>query len=72
MLGPVVSGPNAQMDRAASKSQSYLVWKNSPRRFLDNEKNKNKQVEKNTTDSLQFETSVNRTYFSIPLAKFPL
>ena len=34
MLGPVASGPNAQMDRAASKSQSYLVWKNSPSRFL--------------------------------------
>ena len=36
MLGPVLSGPKAQMDRAASKSQSYLVWKNSPIRFLGN------------------------------------
>jgi len=34
MLGPVVSGPNAQIDRAASRSQSYLVWKNSPSLFL--------------------------------------
>ena len=25
MLGPVFSGPKAQMERAASKSQSYLV-----------------------------------------------
>ena len=25
MLGPVLSGPKAQMDRAASKSQSYLL-----------------------------------------------
>lgn len=24
ILGPVVSGPNAQIERAASKSQSYL------------------------------------------------
>ena len=29
MLGPVEFGPKAQMDRAASKSQSYFVWKNS-------------------------------------------
>ncbi len=34
MLGPVVSGPKAQMERAASKSQSYFVWKNSPNFFL--------------------------------------
>lgn len=34
MLGPVVSGPKAQMDLAASRSQSYLVWKNSPSFFL--------------------------------------
>ena len=34
MLGPVLSGPKAQMERAARRSQSYLVWKNSPRRFL--------------------------------------
>lgn len=34
MFGPVVSGPKAQMDLAASKSQSYLVWKNSPSFFL--------------------------------------
>ena len=34
ILGPVVSGPNAQMDLAARRSQSYLVWKNSPNRFL--------------------------------------
>ena len=30
MLGPVASGPKAQMDRAARISHSYLVWKNSP------------------------------------------
>jgi len=35
MFGPVESGPNAQIDRAASKSQSYFVWKNSPKRFLE-------------------------------------
>ena len=34
MLGPELSGPNAQIERAASKSQSYLVWKNSPSFFL--------------------------------------
>lgn len=34
MLGPVASGPKAQMERAASRSQSYLVWKNSPSFFL--------------------------------------
>lgn len=34
MFGPVVSGPNAQIDRAASRSQSYFVWKNSPSFFL--------------------------------------
>lgn len=34
MFGPVVSGPKAQMDLAASRSQSYLVWKNSPSFFL--------------------------------------
>lgn len=34
MFGPVVSGPNAQMLRAASKSQSYLLWKNSLSCFL--------------------------------------
>jgi len=34
ILGPVESGPKAQMDRAASKSQSYLVWKNSLSFFL--------------------------------------
>lgn len=34
MFGPVVSGPKAQMDRAASRSQSYFVWKNSPSFFL--------------------------------------
>ncbi len=34
MLGPVESGPKAQMDRAASKSQSYLLWKNSLNFFL--------------------------------------
>lgn len=34
MFGPVASGPKAQMERAASKSQSYLVWKNSPSFFL--------------------------------------
>jgi hypothetical protein len=36
MFGPVFSGPKAQIDRAASKSQSYLVWKNSPSFFLEN------------------------------------
>lgn len=36
MFGPVVSGPKAQMDLAASRSQSYLVWKNSPSFFLSN------------------------------------
>lgn len=35
MLGPVVSGPKAQIDLAASRSQSYLVWKNSPSFFLE-------------------------------------
>lgn len=34
ILGPVVSGPKAQMERAAKRSQSYFVWKNSPSRFL--------------------------------------
>lgn len=34
ILGPVVSGPKAQMERAANKSQSYFDWKNSPIRFL--------------------------------------
>lgn len=34
MFGPVVSGPKAQMDLAASRSQSYFVWKNSPSFFL--------------------------------------
>ena len=37
MLGPVASGPKAQMERAASRSQSYLVWKNSPSFFLGEE-----------------------------------
>lgn len=37
MLGPVVSGPKAQIDLAASRSQSYLVWKNSPSFFLEPE-----------------------------------
>lgn len=35
MFGPVESGPKAQIERAASKSQSYFVWKNSPKRFLE-------------------------------------
>lgn len=35
MLGPVASGPKAQMERAASRSQSYFVWKNSPSFFLE-------------------------------------
>lgn len=34
ILGPVESGPNAQIERAASRSQSYLDWKNSPNFFL--------------------------------------
>ena len=34
IFGPVASGPKAQMDLAASKSQSYFVWKNSPSLFL--------------------------------------
>lgn len=34
MLGPVVSGPKAQIDLAANRSQSYFVWKNSPSFFL--------------------------------------
>ena len=34
MLGPEESGPNAQIDRAARRSQSYFVWKNSPIFFL--------------------------------------
>lgn len=34
MLGPSISGPNAQIDRAARRSQSYLAWKNSPKVFL--------------------------------------
>lgn len=40
MFGPVASGPKAQMERAASKSQSYLVWKNSPSFFLMEEQKK--------------------------------
>lgn len=36
ILGPVLSGPNAQIERAASKSQSYFDWKNSPNFFLPN------------------------------------
>ena len=35
MFGPVFSGPKAQIERAASRSQSYLVWKNSPIFFLE-------------------------------------
>lgn len=35
MLGPVASGPKAQIERAASRSQSYFVWKNSPSFFLE-------------------------------------
>jgi len=31
---PELSGPKAQIDLAANKSQSYLVWKNSPNLFL--------------------------------------
>lgn len=31
---PVASGPKAHIDRAANKSQSYFVWKNSPTLFL--------------------------------------
>lgn len=34
ILGPVESGPKAHMLRAANKSQSYFVWKNSPSLFL--------------------------------------
>ncbi len=38
MLGPVASGiasgPNAQMEWAANRSQSYLLWKKSPIVFL--------------------------------------
>ena len=30
MFGPLSSGPNAQIDRAARRSQSYFDWKNSP------------------------------------------
>ena len=30
----MASGPKAQIDRAANKSQSYFVWKNSPNRLL--------------------------------------
>ena len=30
MLGPCLSGPNAQIDLPAKTSQSYFVWKNSP------------------------------------------
>lgn len=35
IFGPFVSGPKAQIERAASKSQSYLVWKKSPSCFLN-------------------------------------
>lgn len=35
IFGPVASGPKAQMERAASRSQSYFVWKNSPSFFLE-------------------------------------
>lgn len=35
MFGPERSGPNAQMLRAANKSHSYLVWKNSLNCFLN-------------------------------------
>lgn len=34
IFGPFISGPKAHIDLAASKSQSYLVWKNSPIRLL--------------------------------------
>lgn len=34
MFGPFVSGPNAQIERAANRSHSYLVWKKSPNCFL--------------------------------------
>ena len=34
MLGPVVVGPNAQMEREASTSQSYFARKNSPIFFV--------------------------------------
>ena len=44
IFGPFDSGPNAQMLRAASRSQSYLVWKNSPRRFLEEKQNCISQV----------------------------
>ena len=40
MFGPELSGPNAHIERAASKSQSYFVWKNSPSFFLWNIRNK--------------------------------
>lgn len=40
ILGPELSGPNAQIERAASKSQSYLVWKNSPSFFLFKDRTK--------------------------------
>ena len=36
-LAPQSSGPNAHIDRAASRSQSYLLWKNSPMVFLSHE-----------------------------------
>lgn len=43
MFGPVESGPNAHILRAANKSQSYFVWKNSPSLFLK----KNNEIEIN-------------------------
>lgn len=46
MLGPELSGPNAQIERAASKSQSYLVWKNSPSFFLSSNGKESDQNEK--------------------------
>lgn len=39
IFGPVESGPKAQIERAASKSQSYFDWKNSPNFFLNETNN---------------------------------
>lgn len=52
MFGPVASGPKAQMERAASKSQSYLVWKNSPSFFLIGEKGRSFRKQESDLHSL--------------------
>lgn len=54
MFGPVLSGPKAQIDLAANKSQSYFVWKNSPNRFL-----KKTNLMKKQQNNIEFLIDVN-------------